>query len=124
AGQLTVIRVAGHGFKRVRSVGLGKGSSFAYRSLGESVALVVKASQPNNVTIALASSEGLTPESKLARHCFNNSKRDLTGVITAKILDTERCIELKMGSHISVVVASRNLYDTQRYIDSLRCKDN
>ncbi|GKE51662.1 leucine aminopeptidase 1-like protein, partial [Tanacetum coccineum] len=66
AGQSTVIRVAGHGLKWVSSVGLGKGSSFAYRSLGESVASVAKASQPNNVTIALASSEGLTPESKLA----------------------------------------------------------
>ncbi|GKA97867.1 hypothetical protein Tco_0825761, partial [Tanacetum coccineum] len=60
-------------------VGLGKGSSFAYRSRGESVASVAKASQPNNATIVLASSDGLTPESNLARHCFSNSKRDLTG---------------------------------------------
>nr|GFA29903.1 leucine aminopeptidase 1-like [Tanacetum cinerariifolium] len=70
AGQSTVIRVAGHGLKRVSLIGLGKGSTgsstFAYRDLGESVATVAKTSQANNVAIALASSEGLTPESKLA----------------------------------------------------------
>ncbi|GJU72341.1 leucine aminopeptidase 1-like protein [Tanacetum coccineum] len=69
-GESTDIRVAGHGLKWVSLVGIGKGSisssSFAYLSLGESVASVVKPSPANNVVIALASSEDLTPESKLA----------------------------------------------------------
>lgn len=67
AGQSTVIRLAGLGSKRVSLIGLGKGPAGpSYRSLGESVASVAKASQANNVAIVLASSEGLTPESKLA----------------------------------------------------------
>lgn len=69
-GQSTVIRIAGVGSKRVSLIGLGKGptgsSTVAYRSLGESVASAAKSSQASNVAIALASSEGLTPESKLA----------------------------------------------------------
>ncbi|GJW68238.1 leucine aminopeptidase 1-like protein [Tanacetum coccineum] len=188
AGQSSVIRVAGHGLKRVSLIGLGKGSTgsstFAYRDLGESVATVAKTSQANNVAIALASSEGLTPESKLAtasaiakgtllgtyediRFKSSESKKsvlksvDLFGlgsgpelekklkyteevctgvilakelvnapanvvtpevlaeeaekiaatysdVITAKILDTEQCIELKMGSYLGVAAASTN----------------
>lgn len=70
AGQSTVIRIAGLGSKRVSLIGLGTGpmgqSTFAYHSLGESVASVAKASQANNVAIALASSEDLTSESKLS----------------------------------------------------------
>ncbi|XP_024961023.1 leucine aminopeptidase 2, chloroplastic-like isoform X1 [Cynara cardunculus var. scolymus] len=69
AGQSTVLRLSGLGTKRVSLVGLGKGptgsSTCAYRSLGESVASAAKASQANNVAVALASSEGLTPELKL-----------------------------------------------------------
>jgi len=69
AGQSTVLRLSGLGTKRVSLVGLGKGptgsSTSAYRSLGESVASAAKASQANNVAVALASSEDLTPESKL-----------------------------------------------------------
>ncbi|GJZ46005.1 hypothetical protein Tco_0593601 [Tanacetum coccineum] len=65
-----LFRFAGHGLKRASLVGIGEGSTgsyyFAYLSLGESVASVEKTSQANNVAIALASFEGLTPESKLA----------------------------------------------------------
>ncbi|GKB88257.1 hypothetical protein Tco_0960529, partial [Tanacetum coccineum] len=45
-------------------------------------------------------------------------------VITVKILDMERCVELIMGSHIGVAAASTNLYDGRGYIDNLKCKDN
>ncbi|GKE25697.1 leucine aminopeptidase 2, chloroplastic, partial [Tanacetum coccineum] len=69
-GQSTVVRLTGLGTKRVSLVGLGKGpsgsSTSAYRSLGESVASAAKASQANNVAIALASSEDLTAELKLS----------------------------------------------------------
>ncbi|KAI3803086.1 hypothetical protein L1987_31234 [Smallanthus sonchifolius] len=69
AGQSTVIRVAYLGPKRVSLIGLGKAtgpSVSGFHVFGESVASVAKASQANNVAIALASSEGLTPEVKLA----------------------------------------------------------
>ncbi|XP_071686092.1 leucine aminopeptidase 1-like [Rutidosis leptorrhynchoides] len=186
-GQSTVIRIAGVGSKRVSLIGLGKGpngsSTVAYRSLGESVASAAKSSQASNVAIALASSEGLTPESKLttasaiakgtllgtyedSRFKSESKKSALksvdlfgfgagpdlekklkytedvcTGVIlakelvnapanvltpevlaneaeliaktysdvfTAKILDTEQCKELKMGSYLGVAAASTN----------------
>ncbi|GKB33345.1 hypothetical protein Tco_0872746, partial [Tanacetum coccineum] len=82
AGQSTVIRVASHGLKWVSLIGIRKGStyssSFAYRSLGEFVASVAKTSQVNNVAIALASSEGLTLESKLVT-ALAIAKRTLLG---------------------------------------------
>ncbi|KAI3814676.1 hypothetical protein L1987_14320 [Smallanthus sonchifolius] len=64
-------RVSLIGPKRVSLIGLGKGptgplSASDYRVFGESVASAAKASQANNVAVTLASSEGLTPESKLA----------------------------------------------------------
>ena len=68
-GQFVVIRLSGLGFKRISLIGLGKGPTgsptSAYPSLGESVVSAAKASQANNVAIALASSEGLNPASKL-----------------------------------------------------------
>ncbi|KAL8236931.1 hypothetical protein R6Q59_018012 [Mikania micrantha] len=68
-GQSTVLRLSGHGPKRVGLFGLGKcttGSSVAaYRALGESIASSAKAYQANNVAIILASSEDLTPILKL-----------------------------------------------------------
>ncbi|KAI3715021.1 hypothetical protein L6452_21986 [Arctium lappa] len=187
AGQSTAVRLAGLGSKRVNLIGIGKvptgSSTFAYRSLGESVASAAKASQANNVAIALASSEGLTPEMKLAtasaiakgtllgtyedNRFKSESKKsalksvDLFGlgagpelekklkytedvcagmilgkelvnapanvltpgvlaeeaekiasafsdVLTATILDTEQCKELKMGSYLGVAAASTN----------------
>ncbi|KAI3814674.1 hypothetical protein L1987_14318 [Smallanthus sonchifolius] len=187
AGQSTVIRVAGVGPKRISLIGLGKGPTgpytSGYRALGESVASAAKASQAKNAAITLASSEGLTPESKLATasaiakgtllgtyedNRFKSESKKLclksvdffglgggpelekklkytedicSGVIlgkelvnapanvltpgvlaeeaqkiaatysdvfTAKILDTEQCKELKMGSYLGVAAASTN----------------
>ncbi|KAJ9558001.1 hypothetical protein OSB04_012615 [Centaurea solstitialis] len=187
AGQSTVIRIAGLGSKRVNLIGIGKASSsssiFAYRSLGEFVASAAKVFQANNVAIALASSDSLTPEMKLAtasaiakgtllgtyedNRFKSESKKptlksvDLFGlgsgpelekklkytedvctgvilakelvnapanvltpevlaqeaekiasafsdVLTATILDTEQCKELKMGSYLGVAAASTN----------------
>ncbi|KAL4589901.1 hypothetical protein LXL04_002813 [Taraxacum kok-saghyz] len=184
AGQSTVIRLTGLGSKRVSLIGLGKGPTGpSYCSLGESVASVAKTSQANNVAIVLASSEGLTPDSKLAtashiakgtllgtyedtRFKSESKKASLKSVdffglgsgpdlekklkytqdicsgvilgkelvnapanvltpgvlaeeaekiaesypdvLTAKILDTEQCKELKMGSYLGVAAASTN----------------
>ncbi|KAI3496078.1 hypothetical protein L1887_38428 [Cichorium endivia] len=186
-GQSTVLRLPGLGSKRVSLIGLGKGpigsSTSAYKTLGESVALTAKASQANNVAVALASSEDLTPELKLTTasaiatgtllgtyedNRFKSESKKLSlksidflnlgggpelekklkytenvcsGVIlgkelvnappnvltpgvlaeeaekiastysdvfTAKILDTEQCKELKMGSFLGVAAASEN----------------
>ncbi|KAL4564167.1 hypothetical protein LXL04_028220 [Taraxacum kok-saghyz] len=191
-GQSTILRISGHGTKRVSLVGLGKGptgsssssSTSAYRSLGESIATSAKASQANNVAVAIASSQDLTPEFKLTTasaiatgallgtyedNRFKSEPKKLpalksidflglgggpelekklkytedvcSGVIlgkelvnappnvltpgvlaeeaekialtysdvfSAKILDTEQCKELKMGSFLGVAAASEN----------------
>lgn len=67
AGQSTVIRLPGIGSKRVGLIGLGQSASRAgdFRSLGESVAAAAKAAQASNVAVVLASSDGLSDESKL-----------------------------------------------------------
>lgn len=67
AGQSTVFRLPGLGSKRVGLIGLGQSASTAidFRSLGESVAAAAKASQASNVAVVLASTEGLSNESKL-----------------------------------------------------------
>ncbi|MFS8005019.1 putative leucyl aminopeptidase [Helianthus anomalus] len=69
AGQSKVIWVADLGPKRVSLIGLGKAtcpSTSGFHVFGESVASVAKATQANTVAIALASSEGLTSDLKLA----------------------------------------------------------
>lgn len=69
SGQSTVLRLSGHGPKRVGLFGLGKcdtgSSTSAYCDLGESIASAAKAYQATSVAITLASSEGLTSELKL-----------------------------------------------------------
>ncbi|KAJ0089801.1 hypothetical protein Patl1_14622 [Pistacia atlantica] len=57
----------GLGSKRVGLIGLGQSASTAinFKSLGESVAAAAKASQASNVAVVLASSEGISNESKL-----------------------------------------------------------
>ncbi|XP_071696923.1 leucine aminopeptidase 1-like [Rutidosis leptorrhynchoides] len=69
SGQSIVLRLSGHGPKRVSLYGLGKcstsSSTSTYRSLGESIATSAKTYQANNVAITLASFENLTPELKL-----------------------------------------------------------
>ncbi|KAF8389218.1 hypothetical protein HHK36_025911 [Tetracentron sinense] len=187
SGQSTVLRLPGLGSKRVGLIGLGQcrpSSAIAtYRGLGEAVAAASKAAQASNVAIVLASSEGLSADSKintvsaiasgavLGVHEDNRFKSELkkpllksvdilglgTGpelekklkyvgevcsgvifgrelvnapanvltpgvlaeeaskiasmysdVLTAKILDTEQCKELKMGSYLGVAAASAN----------------
>jgi len=67
AGQSTVLRLPGLGSKRVGLIGLGQSASTttAFRGLGEAVAAAAKAAQASDVAIVLASSEGLSTESKL-----------------------------------------------------------
>ncbi|THG10022.1 leucine aminopeptidase 1-like [Camellia sinensis] len=68
AGQATVLRLPGLGSKRIGLIGLGQCASTttAYSSLGEAVAGAAKAAQASNVAIVLASSEGLSADSKLS----------------------------------------------------------
>ncbi|URE15580.1 Leucine aminopeptidase 2 [Musa troglodytarum] len=67
AGQSTVLRLPGLGFKRLGLVGLGSSSSTvaAYRGIGEAVAGVAKAAQANSVAVCLASSDGISEELKI-----------------------------------------------------------
>ncbi|KAL5547506.1 hypothetical protein UlMin_002737 [Ulmus minor] len=68
AGQSTVLRLSGLGLKRVGLIGLGQSASTtaAFQGLGEAVAAAVKAAQATDVAIVLASSKGLSAESKLS----------------------------------------------------------
>ncbi|XP_073150760.1 neutral leucine aminopeptidase, chloroplastic-like [Henckelia pumila] len=67
SGQSTILRLPGLGSKRVGLIGLGSASAtLAYRGLGEAVAVAAKSTQSSNVAITLASSEGLSLESKPA----------------------------------------------------------
>ncbi|XP_030456453.1 leucine aminopeptidase 1-like [Syzygium oleosum] len=67
SGQSVVLRLPGSGSKRVGLIGLGQSASTAtaFRGLGEAVGAAAKAAQASNVGIVLASSEGLSAESKL-----------------------------------------------------------
>lgn len=67
-GQSTVLRLPGLGSKRVGLIGLGQSASSTadFRGLGEAVAAAAKAAQSAEVAIVLASSEGLSVESKLS----------------------------------------------------------
>ncbi|XP_027339488.1 leucine aminopeptidase 1-like [Abrus precatorius] len=67
-GQSTVLRIAsGLGSKRVALLGLGASASTttAFKSLGEAVAAAAKSAQAADVAVVLASSDGLSAESKL-----------------------------------------------------------
>lgn len=67
-GQSTVLRLPGLGSKRVGLIGLGQSATTtaAFRGLGEAVAAAAKSSQASDVGIVLASTEGLSAESKLS----------------------------------------------------------
>ncbi|XP_057969803.1 leucine aminopeptidase 1 [Malania oleifera] len=69
AGQSTVLRLPGLGSKRVGLIGLGQCtptlSAAACKGLGEAAAAAAKTAQARSVGIVLASSEGLSTESKL-----------------------------------------------------------
>ncbi|KAJ4953983.1 hypothetical protein NE237_030815 [Protea cynaroides] len=187
AGQSTVFRLPGLGCKRIGLIGLGQcaptSAASVYRGLGEAVAAAAKTVQANNVAITLASSEGLSVDSKLltasaiasgtvlgifedcrfkseskkpslksvdiiglgsatelekklkytgdvcsgvifGRELVNAPANVLTpgvlaeeaskiasmysDVLTANILDVEKCKELKMGSYLGVAAASAN----------------
>ncbi|XP_052184076.1 leucine aminopeptidase 2, chloroplastic-like [Diospyros lotus] len=67
AGQSMVLRLPGLGAKRIGLIGLGQRVSApaTYHSLGETVAVAAKATRASHVGIVLASSEGLSADSKL-----------------------------------------------------------
>ncbi|XP_078443476.1 leucine aminopeptidase 1-like [Wolffia australiana] len=68
AGQSTVLRIKGLGFKRLGLLGLGNSSSSsisAFRGLGEGVAAAAKSSQSSSVAILLASTDELPADTKL-----------------------------------------------------------
>ncbi|KAF9662745.1 hypothetical protein SADUNF_Sadunf18G0086200 [Salix dunnii] len=66
-GQSLVLRVSGHGAKRIGLIGLGKSATntYAFRNLGEAIAAAAKNAQANNVGIVLASTGNTSNESKL-----------------------------------------------------------
>ena len=65
-GQSTVLRIPGLGSKRVGLIGLGQSASTtaAFTGFGEAVAATAKSAQASSVAIVLASSEGLSGDSK------------------------------------------------------------
>ncbi|KAK7265085.1 hypothetical protein RJT34_32701 [Clitoria ternatea] len=68
-GQSTLLRIAGLGSKRVGLIGLGQSppsTPAPFKGLGEAVVAAAKSSQASDVAIVLASSEGLTEQSKLS----------------------------------------------------------
>ncbi|XP_004507738.1 leucine aminopeptidase 1-like [Cicer arietinum] len=67
-GQSTILRIAGLGSKRVGLIGLGQSPSTTalFKGLGEAVVAAAKSAQASNVAIVLASSEGLSSQSKLS----------------------------------------------------------
>lgn len=67
-GQSTVVRIKGLGSKRIGLIGLGQSPSTTalYKGLGEAVVAAAKSAQASNVAIVLASSEGLSSQSKLS----------------------------------------------------------
>ncbi|XP_072987614.1 leucine aminopeptidase 2, chloroplastic [Typha latifolia] len=68
AGQTTVLRLPGLGFKRLGLIGLGQHTpttTAAYRGIGEAVAAVAKTAQASNAAVVLASSNGISEELKL-----------------------------------------------------------
>ncbi|KAG5225327.1 leucine aminopeptidase family protein [Salix suchowensis] len=64
-GQSMVLRVPGHGAKRIDFIGLGKSAANAFRNFGEAIAAVAKNAQASNVGIVLASTRSTSNESKL-----------------------------------------------------------
>ncbi|CAL0307067.1 unnamed protein product [Lupinus luteus] len=67
-GQSTVLRITGLGSKRVGVIGLGQSASTPadFKAFGEVFATAAKSAQATNAAIVLASSEGLSAQSKLS----------------------------------------------------------
>ncbi|GJW86657.1 leucine aminopeptidase 1-like protein [Tanacetum coccineum] len=104
-GQSTVIEVAGHGLKWVSLVGIRKGStgssSFAYLSLDSNHQGLKVSSQITCKPANVVSHVVLAEEAEKIVVSYSD-------VMTAKILDTEECVELKMCSYLSFAAASTN----------------
>lgn len=70
-GQSMVLKLPGHGFKRVGLIGLGKCTpssscgTDAYKGLGRTIAVIAKASHVNNAAVVLISSDVFSLETKL-----------------------------------------------------------
>lgn len=69
-GQSTYTRLAGHGFKRVGLVGLGKvdavsKSTKVWKTLGENIATASKTAQATSVAVFIAGSSDLSEDAKL-----------------------------------------------------------
>ena len=70
-GQSTYTRLAGHSFKRVGLVGLGKvnavsKSTKVWKTLGENIATAAKTAQATSVAVLIAGSSDLSEDAKLA----------------------------------------------------------
>ncbi|CAI8585095.1 unnamed protein product [Vicia faba] len=67
-GQSIVLRIKGLGSKRAVLIGLGQSPSTTvlFKGFNEAVVVAAKSAQASNVAIVLASSEGLSSESKLS----------------------------------------------------------
>ncbi|KAK3158002.1 hypothetical protein QOZ80_2AG0131580 [Eleusine coracana subsp. coracana] len=183
AGQSVVLRLQGHGFKRVALIGFAGHSAVSLQGLGESVAAVARAVQAGSAAVVLSSASVIQEELKLnaaaaiatgtvlglyedfryksewknvhlkqlhliglgsgpevdqkleyanhissgvifGRDLVNSPANVLTpavlaeeaskiasaysDVLTATILDAEKCRELKMGAYLAVAAASAN----------------
>ncbi|XP_028793938.1 leucine aminopeptidase 1 [Neltuma alba] len=98
-GQSIILRISGLGSKRVGLIGLGKSASTtsSFKSFGEAVAAAVKSAQATNAAIVLASSEGLSAESKL-----NSASAIASGTILGIFEDTRYKSESKKPTLRSV----------------------
>lgn len=87
-GQLMVLKLPGHSFRRVGLIGLGKCTSSsscstnAYKGLGRIIASVAKSSQVNNAAVVLISSHVLSLETKL-----NTAYSVASGLLAIFLLD-------------------------------------
>lgn len=99
AGQSTVLRLPGLGFKRLGLVGLGPGkpssAATSYRGIGEAVAAAAKAAQASNAAVVLAS--GISEESKL-----NAASAIASGTVLGVFEDNRFKTESKKASLKSV----------------------
>uniref|UniRef100_A0A803LXR3 Cytosol aminopeptidase domain-containing protein n=1 Tax=Chenopodium quinoa TaxID=63459 RepID=A0A803LXR3_CHEQI len=87
AGQSAIFRLPGLGSKRIGLIGLGSEppSLAAYRGLGEALATTAKAAQARATAVFLASSEGLSAESKL---------NTVSAIVSGKCLNFIPCLML------------------------------
>nr|GMD28836.1 leucine aminopeptidase 2, chloroplastic [Ipomoea batatas] len=101
SGQSIVLRLPGLGFKRIGLVGLESAgsSTFAYRTLGETIAASARSAQASSVAVALASTEGLSVESKLRA-----ASAMATGIVLGTFEDNRFKLEPKTPTLKSVEV--------------------